>query len=280
MLTQKDRKMKKEKYFFIIVILLFGLVFTSSCKRNGIEEPSPFGPSTYNILLHLEASPNVLFAGNTREMTTITATLKRYDSVGIANTTVHFDIRDALGNKLNVGFFEGNEAVKAKVTDANGMTSVGYYGPFSYELNTDTTVYIMAIVSWEGKEFISELAPIYIIRDAADMTFTLIADPNVLWATENRPQSQIKAYFKTADGIPLAGRRVYFTVLSGPGVFADNTRNTFVLTDANGYASITYWGPTKYEINRNMIITVQGQPETTTPFYIHLEVDIRINRQE
>ena len=180
MQTDKDSQMKQKKYLFIFVILVFGLVFTSSCKRNGIQEPSPFGPSTFSILLHLAAAPNVLFAGNTREMTTVTATLKRYDGVALANTTVHFDIRDATGNKLNIGFFEGNEAVKTKVTDANGTTSVDYYGPFSHELGADTTVYVTAIVAWEGKEFINELTPIYIIRDAIDLTFTLIADPNVL----------------------------------------------------------------------------------------------------
>jgi hypothetical protein len=275
--------MKQKKYSYVkqvSVILVLFLVFSTSCKRTGIEEPSPFGPSTFSILLQLAAFPNAIFAGNTRETTTITATLKRYDGISIANTTIHFDIRDALGNKINIGFFEGNQAVITEVTDSNGMTSVGYYGPFSQELVTDTTVYITAIVAWQGKEFINELTPIFIIRDAVDLTFTLIASPNVLLATENRPQSQIKAYFKTVDGIPLAGRKVFFKILSGPGMFIDNKWKTYALTDANGFATITYLGPTKFEIGYDDAVTIQGQPETTTPFYIHEEIDIRIIREE
>jgi hypothetical protein len=272
--------MKQVNSILIIVPLILGLLFSASCKRNAIQEPSPFGPSTFSILLQLSATPNVIFAGSTRETTTITATLMRYDGVALANKTIHFDIRDVTGNKVNIGFFTGNESVKTTVTDQNGVTSVHYYGPFSQELTADSMVYITATVAWEGKEFIRELTPIYIIRNAVDLTFSLVADPNVLWATQNRPEAQLKAYFKTVDGIPLAGRKVYFIVLSGPGLFADGSRKTFALTDANGFATVTFLGPTKFEIGYDQFVTIKGQPETATPFYIHKEVNIRVLREE
>ncbi len=272
--------MKQNKFLTIFTLLFIFLTIFSSCKRNGIQEPSPFGPSTFSILLQVAATPNVIFAGDTRESTTVTATLKRYDGIPIPNTVIHFDIRDATGNKVNLGFFEGNESVKTRTTDQNGMVSVSYYGPFSQELTTDSLIYIAALVAWEGNEFINELTPIYLIREAIDLTFTLIADPNVLLATESRPQSQLKAYFKTVDGIPLAGRKVYFKILSGQGTFAGNARKTFVLTDANGYAVVSFFGPTKYDIGYDQFVTIKGQPETATPFYIHKEVDIRLLREE
>ena len=90
----------------------------------------------------------------------------------------------------------------------------------------------------------------------------------------------MKAYFKTVDGIPLAGRKVYFKILSGPGTFANNQRKAFALTDANGYATVNFLGPTKFEVGYDQFVTIQGQPETISPFYIHLEVDIRIIREE
>ncbi len=272
--------MKQYKVLTVSTLLFVFLAIFSSCKRNGIQEPNPFGPSTFSVLLQLTAAPNVIFAGDTRESTTVTATLKQYNGVPIINTVVHFDIRDATGNKVNLGFFEGNESVKTRITDQNGMVSVSYYGPFSQELTTDRLIYIAAVVAWEGNEFINELTPIYLIREAVDLTFTLIADPNVLLATESRPQSRLKAYFKTVDGIPLAGRKVYFKILSGKGTFAGNARKTFVLTDANGYAVVSFFGPTKYEIGYDQVVTIQGQPETVTPFYIHEEVDIRLIREE
>lgn len=280
MLTDEDRKMKQNKPITVFVCLCLFLTVFSSCKRNGVQEPNPFGPSTFSILLQLAAAPNVIFAGETRESTTITAILKRYDGFPIANTAVHFDIRDAAGNKANIGFFEGNESVKSRTTDQNGMASLNYFGPFSQELTADSMIYVAAVVAWEGNEFINELTPIYLIRESVDLTFTLIADPNVLLATESRPQSALKAYFKTVDGIPLAGRKVYFKILSGPGTFANFSRKTFVLTDANGFASVSFFGPTKYEIGYDQFAQIQGQPETATPFYIHEEVDIRLIREE
>ena len=272
--------MKQNKFLTIFTLLFIFLTIFSSCKRNGVQEPNPFGPSTYSILLHLEAAPNVIFAGNTRESTTVTATLKQYDGVPIANKVVHFDIRDATGNKANLGFFEGNESVKTKSTNQNGQVSVSYYGPFSQELTADSTIYIAAVVAWEGNEFIDELAPIYLIREAVDLTFTLIANPNVLFVTESHPQSQLKAYFKTVDGVPLAGRKIYFEILSGSGTFTDDERKTFVLTDANGYAAVSYVGPTKNEIENNQVVTIQGSPETATPFEITEEVEIRLIIEE
>lgn len=269
-----------------ILALVALMIFSSSCNRNALEEPSPFGPSTFALLLNMSASPNVLFAGADREMTTITATLQRYDGMAISGKTVHIDIRDALGAKVTVGYFEGNISTSTQVTDQNGRVRINYYGPFAQELLTDFTVYITAVVAWEGEEFISEFAPVYIIRDTATMTFTVIADPNVLLATEARPQSQIKAYFNTADGIPLAGRKVFFTVYSfenyfmSGGVFEGNKTVTYAVTDDKGFASVTYYGPTKYEIGGDGFVTLKVQPETSTGSYIHQEIDIRILKDQ
>jgi hypothetical protein len=280
MLIDEDKNMKKNKSLTVFAFLCLFLAVISSCKRNSIQDPSPFGPSTFSILLQLAAAPNVILAGDSRESTTITAILNKYDGFPVANQAVYFDIRNASGNTVNIGFFEGNQSVKTGTTDQNGRVSVSYFGPFSQELTTDTMIYIEAVVAWEGKEFINELTPIYLIREAVDLTFTLIADPNVLFSTESRPESQLKAYFKTVDGIPIVGRKIYFKIISGPGTFADNSRKTSVLTDASGFAVLTFLGPTKYEIGNDQFVTIQGQPETSTPFYIHNEVDIRLIRKE
>jgi hypothetical protein len=278
--------MKNKKTIITILALAALMIFSSSCNRNAVEEPSPFGPSTYAVLLNMSASPNVLFAGGDREVTTITTTLKRYDGMAIAGKTVHLDIRDAFGTKVTLGYFEGNMSTTTQVTDQNGMVRVNYYGPFAQELLADFIVYINAVVAWEGEEFINEFAPVYIVRDAATMTFTVVADPNVLLATEARPPSQIKAYFNTADGIPVAGRKVFFTVYSfenyftSGGVFEGNKTLTYALTDDKGFASVTYYGPTKFEIGGDGFVTLKVQPETSTGSYIHQEISIRILKDQ
>lgn len=393
--------MKTKTNFIIVFSITFTLlILSSSCKRTGLDEPSPFGPSSISVILNLSATPNVLFAGTTHTATTITATLKKYDGNALSDKTIHFEITDGM-NKVNVGYFEGNTAVQSKVTDANGVARVGYYGPLSNDLTADTTVYIRAKVAWDGSHFVTAYAPIDIIRDAAniiieiaassnalfagttreastltatlktaegvpmtnkailfdiineagsavnlggfegnelfktvvtdsngqatadyygpdaaemaaknmtqntsvyirasaywdqeisyyatapihiivdtiDVTFDLRAEPNVLNCTNERPQAEIKAVFKKFDGTPITGRKIFFKIIKGPGKFSDGKTKTYALTDSNGEASMTYIGPTRDEIKLDTSVTIQGQPETSTPDYIHIEVDIRL----
>ena len=281
--------MKNKKAIIPALTLVALMMFTASCKRNSIEEPSPFGPSTFSVILNMSASPNVLFAGGNRELTTITASLERYDGMAIADKTIHFDIRDEFGTNITVGYFEGNLSTTTKVTDQNGMVSLNYFGPFAQELLSDVTVYITAIVAWEGEEFISDFAPVFIIRDASTMTFVISADPNTLLATDSRPTSQISAYLNTADGIPASGRKVFFWIDEVPGyfmsggVFEGFKTLTSATTDENGFASVTYYGPTKYEIGGDGGVNIVGQPDISglvngpnDPDYLIAIVYIRI----
>jgi hypothetical protein len=276
--------MKNKTTTLTTLALVVLMIFTSSCTRNAVEEPSPLGPSSFSTILSMSASPNVIFAGPNREMTTITTSLSRFDGIAIANKTVHFDIRDAFGTNITIGHFESNQATATKITDINGRISLDYYGPFAQELLADMTVYITAIVAWEGEEFISEFAPVYIFRDASDWSFTAIADPNILLASDTRSTSQIKAYFNTADGIPVAGRKVFFWVervenIQATGYFEGNKTLTYALTDENGFASVIYYSPTKDEISGNGGVILMAQPETAgdTDFnYLQVEMYIRI----
>jgi len=110
----------------------------------------------------------------------------------------------------------------------------------------------------------------------AALTFELEARPNVLLATSERPVSEIRATVRK-EGSPLHNAVVYFTILAGPGMFSDyNSTRTIVLTDNAGVASITYLGPTKYEIGYDQDVYIRGQLETSTPNYIHKEVFIHI----
>jgi len=165
-------KMKAKINFKIAFFLGLILILFYSCEREGkVELPLPFGPSSYTVLLNVSPSPNVLTAGTARGSSTITATLRKYDSSSQtynaeAGETIFFEICDEARTPINIGYFTGNVSVLETVTDTNGTVTATYYGPLASEIVTNTTVYIWATVAREGKESILQYAPISIIQSA------------------------------------------------------------------------------------------------------------------
>ena len=290
--------MKNKIYILMCVMLGFTISFFSACTRSQVEEPSPVGPSTLSILLDVNSYPNVISAGESRQSVQITADLKKFDGVPLSNQTITFEIRDELGSRLYVGFFEDNQSIVTKSTDGSGRATVTYHGPLAQEIfvanngqTADKQVYIYAFVGWEDNEFIADYAPVYIISDIVELTFDMQASPNVLWCSDENPYSEIRGLFKKADGAPIVGRKVFFKILKGKGEFEDGTRKTYVYTNAEGIATIRYVGPTAAEKDLNEeLVTIQGQPETEwihidspgygdsegDAFYIHKEMDLRL----
>ena len=270
--------MKTKIYTIALFISILSLVIFTSCSRSDFDHPGPTGPSTLAVLLNLSASPNVLYAGLTRETTTITATLKKFDGVPLTNKTIHFEIVDSAGTRAYVGFLDNQQTVLTKTTDSSGNISFTYSGPTEQELIDldmgsldDFKIYIYAYLAWEGKDLIAEQTPIMILKDIydtkPDIGFELQAFPNVLWCTLERPESEIRGIF-TMNGIPITGKKVFFKILSGPGKFSDGFTKTYAITDSNGVATINYVGPTKDELTIDTIVNIQGQPETD---WIHIE---------
>jgi len=273
-LIEEGMTMKKTTFWLIILIL--GLALFPACKRHEVTPPEPFAPSSLTTLLRLTASPNAIFASkNSRGMTTITAKLSKYNGEPLSNRVIYFEVVDATGQKANVGFFEGSTAVVAKTTDANGIARVNYYGPLTLEVTENITVMIKGTVAWEGPESISEVAPVQIIAEPSDLTFLVEAEPDVLLATNEKPQANLTAVVKVG-GKPVVGTRVYFLVQSGsPGTFDDGYKATYRDTDETGTARITYIGPNRDEIAGDTSVKLRAQLTES----IYIEVDIRVIRQ-
>lgn len=251
--------MKTNKTTIIIVSLALTISSFYSCKRSAVEEPSPLGPSSFAILLHLNANPNVLFAGlNTRQMTTITASLKKYDGTAIPGKTLFFETVNGTGARVDLGYFEGNMALQSKTTDSSGSARINYYAPLSEEITANATVYVRATVAWEGSQFIYETAPLYIVRDADQISFTVEAVPAVLYAGDSNPTSEIRAQL-LIGGAPVQDYPVYFILQQDIGIFADGLKQTYALTNGDGIASITYIGPTWVEISSGEVtVTIKA----------------------
>ncbi len=160
---EKVINMKRNKKVFLIAVSLALSFFALySCKSSTVTEPSPTGPSSVAVILDLGANPNVMFAGlYDRETASITATLKKYDGIPLTGYNILFEIDSARGA---LGYFEDKMNTLTATTDANGTVKLTYYGPLSNELNRNMTVYISAMVAWEGSQFISDSTPIDIFR--------------------------------------------------------------------------------------------------------------------
>jgi len=275
------------------MLLALSLVLFTSCVKKKVDEPSPLGPAGYAISLNVSASSNVIFAGSTaRDSTTVTARLMKYDGTPLSGRTVYFEVKDASGSRApdKFGYFEGHQAVASKVTDGNGTVTVAYYGPKAAEIDSSRYLYITANIAWEGAETISEWAPVYVVRDFTDLIFTVKVDPNVLWCSNTRPESTITVFYAIPDGTPIVGRKVFFEITSGLGDFSDGKTKTFKETDANGYATMTYRGPTGGQMSLAedwVDITVQpetwweefgGYGATTGDYYLHVDFRIRLKK--
>ena len=126
-----------------------------------------------------------------------------------------------------------------------------------------------------SREAVNEPSPVG--PSTIRLTFTLTANPNVLYAatTSQRPTSEIKVVIKDAN-LPVKGAVVYFTILSGPGFFSDYTARTVAASDDSGVAAVAYLGPTRNEITEDQQVKIRAQLETKSPSETLKEVDIRI----
>jgi hypothetical protein len=279
----------------VFMFLALSLVLFTSCMKKKVDEPDPLGPAGYAISLKVSASPNVLFAGTQqRETTTVTAVLTKYDGSPLAGRTIFFELLDGIVNQRadGIGYFEGMGAVASKVTDGSGRVTLDYYGPTVGEISDSLTdsFYITAHVAWEGAEGISEWAPVYFVRNSDQLIFNVSADPNVLWCSNTRPESTIKAFFAVRNGDPISGRKVFFKIKNGLGRFKGTGSLTFKNTGSDGYATIVYQGPTAGEMGSSEeMVTIEVQPETwwepfggygtpPTDHYIHVEFQIRLKK--
>lgn len=277
------------------MLVALSLVLFTSCVKKKVDEPSPLGPAGFAISLKVSASSNVIFAGSmARDSTTVTASLKKYDGTPLSGRTVYFEVNDVDGIRSldNIGYFDSHQAVASKVTDANGTVTVTYYGPKAAEIVSNGYLYITANIVWEGAENITEWAPVYVVRDFTDLIFNVKVDPNVLWCSNQRPESTITVFYAIPDGTPIVGRKVFFEITSGLGNFSDGKIKTFKETNSNGYAIMTYRGPTGGQMgSAEGWVDITVQPETwweefgdylpgydTDDYYLHVEFRIRLKK--
>ncbi len=199
----------------------------------------------------------------------------------VAGNTIKFEICDANGNNINIGYYEGSVSVIAKITNASGIATATYYGPLASEITGNTSVYIRATAALQGAESLSKTTQINIIQD--QRTLTVSANPNVIVAGTSRATATITANLKTAGGAPLAGQTLYFEIYNAQqtakvsiGYFEGNVQVATAVTDASGIATATYYGPLAAEIAGNTTIYIRATLASTGKEYLYNSVVINI----
>jgi hypothetical protein len=255
--------MKAKHILSITICLGLILTFVSACKRNTVQEPSPFGPSSFATVLQVSCSPNVIFAGDTRQSTTVTATLKEFNGVPLSQKTVYFEVGDSAKKRQNIGYFEGNQTAVSRVTDENGVATINYIGPLATEITESGTVYIWATTAWSGKEFIDDNTALEIVQKTLPKYYPyIIANPNVLFAgSSKREKSDITVWLLYGDGSPAAVPNVdvHFWIGTSDtdetqlniGYFDSHKAIVSKRTDENGRVAVQYWGPLAGEITQS-----------------------------
>lgn len=161
--------MKTKIRYLVIIPLGFLLIWFSSCTREQLEAPSPFGPVGFAILVEMTANPNILVGGNTRQTCIVTTTVTAFDGEPLANRTLIFEVKDWHGKRTtDLGYFDGFRDVVTAITNSNGVISLLFYGPLSEDLPSSADyykhVYIWATLVHHGREVIQEVIPITLVQ--------------------------------------------------------------------------------------------------------------------
>jgi hypothetical protein len=135
---------------------------------------------------------------------------------------------------------------------------------------------LMAAVSCE-RGLLKEPSPVG--PATAMFTFDLTASPNLIYANGTRRDSSLIKVLIKDGGVPVKDAVVYFSLVSGPAVFADYTWRCVAVSNESGIAAVTLLGPLMTEITASEeTAIVSAEIKVTSPQAYYKEVSLRILR--
>ncbi len=217
--------------------------------------------------IELFAEPNVLVVSSEPGSSILKAYVKK-GTMPLPDRRVVFTISSGSGT-----FTNDKDNIFAD-TNEFGIATVEYRSPTEDDITADEVVTIQAQVAASGS-FVTTTAQIQLVRDAADLSLELTANPNILWVDDDNPTSHVSAVFKEGNS-PLADENIFFTITTGSGEFSNGLTSALVRTNSEGIATVTYVGPTKHEITQDETVTITAQASTDTSTPVTATVDIEL----
>ncbi len=141
--------MKKRTILFYVLlwIALVGMMSTTSCKRNSVDEPTVQGPAGFRIILSGTANPSTLFVPENKlaEACQVIVTALNNDGTPVVGKQVVFQ------ESLGYGYFNNYDITTAITTNSNGVAGVNFYIPAGADIRASVITNIIATLVDDGR---------------------------------------------------------------------------------------------------------------------------------
>lgn len=140
----------------LIILLIFGLLFLTSCTRKSVEDPDMDGGAGFRIQISGTADPSVLYVPESLPSvnSNITARVLKNDGSPAVNYTVIFQTD-------TYGYFDGYKLSDTKTTDGGGNARIKFFIPPGTRAIGDTRINLKATVVDDGRNDIPILSETY-----------------------------------------------------------------------------------------------------------------------
>ena len=140
-----------KKILFILIVCGLALA-ASSCQRSGVDDPSWEGPAGFYIQVKGAVNPALQFIDGRIHTSAVIVRVTDGKGNPLANKMVLLEqLMDQYSEQqIDWGYFQNNEKIYQRATDANGEVRVTFYWPTEYY---SEEMWIHAVVAVDGRAY-------------------------------------------------------------------------------------------------------------------------------
>lgn len=168
--------------FLLVAITVFGLLSTTSCKRNAPEEPDMTGPAGFYISLSGTANPSTIYISSSGGEAWADIIVRALNNDGSPASGYDVIFQDG-----GYGYFEGFRVSATRRTDAAGMAQMRYYIPSTANIKATimTNISVTLINNGRLDGVLSEVNDVIPVKIVPYLTQGIIVHGNVVTAVGN-----------------------------------------------------------------------------------------------
>jgi hypothetical protein len=119
-----------------LLVLGLAVLIGVACERGSVNEPSPFGPATSMFTFELSASPNILYANETKRDTALIKVVVKEAGIPVKDAVVYFSCQSG------PAVFADYTSRCVAVSNENGVATATLLGPLMSEI----TAYELSVI--------------------------------------------------------------------------------------------------------------------------------------